>query len=223
MVKTRKGGGSTKKAAAKPPSTPVSARRSSVATPSSAVSKGGTTKEERGVPKYVRKQLARDIHQKGGIQEFDRQEPQGLDKLLNNPNRTEYGERGDPLRKQIANLVTNQWKVWPTEKYYDKVVIPFVIQDNDQLAEAPASASKKKSSNKKSSTTTKTRDTSPDSSIDSNNSLADQSFRNQSTPFDSFPITEIATVVEEPKKKTAAKMTKTTMHGGILTRKPPVI
>ena len=216
MVKTR-GGASTKV-----PSTPARRKskgtsRSVATTPGSVVSEG-RARAERGVPLFVRKQLARDIQNKGGINEFDRHEPQGLDKLLNNPDRKEYGGRGDPLRKKIANLVTNQWKTWPTEKYYTRVVIPYVIQDNQEYegtASAAPTTSKKKSSS------SKTRSTSPDSSIDSDSQQ--QTFRDHSTPFDSIP-SEIATVINKSssKKKAASptpKMAATTMHGGILTRK----
>ena len=97
----------------------------SVATPSSVSTRPG---ESAGVPQHVRKQLAYDIEEAGGIDLFDKGQTQALDHLLNNPDRAEeYSKRRGPLRRKIGNLVYSQWKLWPKEKYLWKVIVRWDI------------------------------------------------------------------------------------------------
>ena len=72
-----------------------------VVTPSSS----SVSTKEGGVPKLVRKQLAKDIHNAGGIDKYDLFETQALYNLLSNPDRECYGVRGDPIRRQIQKLM----------------------------------------------------------------------------------------------------------------------
>ncbi len=95
-------------------------------------------KKDEGVPKKVRQQLAIDIESAGGIQDFDKDKTQALCKLLNNPkHRALYGNKGDPIRRQIRNLVYVQWKRFPRDKYFENVLIPFVLQ-REEVGEGEA-------------------------------------------------------------------------------------
>ena len=94
-------------------------------------------KKSAGVPRQVRKQLARDIHQAGGIQDFDCGRDQALKSTLDRNDRKQiYAafKKNSNTRKTIQNLV-NTWKGWKKEVYLEKVHIPFVLTP-DGISEA---------------------------------------------------------------------------------------
>ena len=91
---------------------------------------------DKGVSDQTKKRLAQDIEFAGGIDEFDADQPFALGQLLNRPQREEYyGKAGSKYRKRISNLVKNQWKVWPKEKYLKKVFFPLII--NQESSPSP--------------------------------------------------------------------------------------
>ena len=82
-----------------------------------------------GVDPLVRKQLAIDIEEAGGIQIFDKGNPRALDDILNisaKYNQETIG-RGSAERRKIRNLV-QQWKRYTREQCLARVLIPFVVQ-----------------------------------------------------------------------------------------------
>jgi len=89
-------------------------------------SKNYSANEPKGVPRKVREQLAVDIKEAGGIQDFDKEEKFALDQLLNK-RKDVYLERGNPLRHKMRNLVAD-WKSHSKEKHLSKVVVPYMIQ-----------------------------------------------------------------------------------------------
>lgn len=93
----------------------------------------------RGVPVKVRKQLAIDIEAAGGIQDFDKEKRFSLDDILSKKEHI-YKDTKHPLRRKIQNLVYTQWKHFPRDKYFEKVLIPFLIRP-----EAPPSVSSNRS------------------------------------------------------------------------------
>ena len=154
------------------------------ATPSSA---SVSTKEQAGVPKLVRKQLAKDIYHAGGIDKFDLFETQALYNLLSNPDRDCYGSRGDPIRRKIQNLVYSQWKVWEFEKFYKNVLRPWVFEDpDDPLSPSAKIAPKKKTSAsaKKGSTGTKKKKQAAESDDSISSKSDDLDFRYRKSSFD---------------------------------------
>ena len=80
-----------------------------------------------GVDDNIRAELAKDIQAAGGIDLFDKGKFHALEQILSNPSKRQIYGNNKHLRKQIRNLVLNQWKKWPKEKYLDQVYIPFVL------------------------------------------------------------------------------------------------
>lgn len=203
-------------------STPGGTDGDSIVTAVTAATPSGNsvaTKDASGVPLHVRKQLAKDIYHAGGIALFDKNEKQALSNLLDNPDRDCYGEkRGHPLRRKIQNLVYSQWKVWDFEKFYKKVLRPWVYEDPDDPLSTPAKIPpiKKKTgaSAKKGSTAKKKKASESDDSI-STKSDNDLDFRNRKTPFDRKPP---PTVISTKRKNSKPIMS---YVNGVLTRKCP--
>lgn len=81
---------------------------------------------EKGVPEETREQLARDIAEAGGTQNFDEAKSHALEEILNSKPLV-HKDKNHPLRKKLRNLVSTQWKVWPHEKHLELVNIPFGI------------------------------------------------------------------------------------------------
>lgn len=98
-----------------------------------------------GVGESVRKQLAFDIHNAGGIQEFDKFKRYALDDLLNKKKLYPVDKKE---RKQIRNLIYNQWKKWSTEKYHQLVEKPFGIVTEPTIVNSATTPNKITTPNK---------------------------------------------------------------------------
>lgn len=76
---------------------------------------------------FVKKQLAEDIENLGGLNLFINQDPtdQSLSKLLDQ-NKNLYGERGTPIRAKLRNLV-KRWSAYKPSEYQKKVLEKFGV------------------------------------------------------------------------------------------------
>ena len=102
-----------------------------------------------GIKLFVRKQLAEDIENLGGLNLFINQDPkdQSLSKLLDQ-NKNLYGERGTPIRAQLRNLV-KRWSAYKPSEYQKKVLEKFGVLHHLKRVETEIESDGKQTSVKK--------------------------------------------------------------------------
>ena len=120
---------------------PKQPRRSKKAADSSKVSDSeasvSASISSRGsIPKRVLKQVAEDIEKAGGLKDFDAGVDQALSIILDGGDPECYGHRGDEIRRQLSQKVT-QWKSLPHEKYlrilYKLEVTPAALRKKSEI------------------------------------------------------------------------------------------
>jgi len=87
-----------------------------------------TTGSHPGLPKNVKKQLAKDIQSAGGIHKFREEHPQTLAKICDKRPLL-CGSRGEDVRRKIQNEVT-KWSVCDREAHLEKVLLRCKVQTN---------------------------------------------------------------------------------------------
>jgi hypothetical protein len=121
------------------------------------------------------KQLAQDIEQAGGIQNFDDHVSQALSILLDAGDPEIYGRRGSNTRRRLTQKV-NKWKSLSPEQYSSVLqklyVLPYKLRAKSECIEITeefvAKAKKEKKKNTKSKTRKKSADAEPFALIDAN-------------------------------------------------------
>lgn len=95
---------------------------------------------QRGVRIHVKKELAREIESQGGIQHFAGNN-QNLYRLLQSRVHEEdnpYGNRGDPIRRQLRSLVQYWVQKEKEGKYVSEVLNPWkIVQSKHRMQSSP--------------------------------------------------------------------------------------